>query len=418
MKDKRVVLGVSGGIAAYKAVEVLRGLTQRGADVRVVMTTHATQFVTPLTFHTLSGHPVITDLFPPNPADPLEHIHVVQGEGEKDAADLVVVAPATANLIGKYARGIADDFLTTCLLAAPCPVLLAPAMNQWMLRHPAVQENLARLRQRGVHILDPETGELACLDEGEGRLVEPSIILSAAASILERSGDLRGRRILVTAGPTREPWDAVRVLTNRSSGKMGYALAACAQRRGAEVILVSGPASLPDPPGVEVVRVETAEEMRQAVWRALDNCQAVIKAAAVSDYRPRDPIRQKSQKGPPETTLVLERTADILAELGQRKGNRVLVGFAAETSNSAENAAAKLKAKNLDLVVANSVGGEEETMGADVTRALLLDASGRRTETPALTKTALADIVLDRVREIFEARSSKVFGRTRPRAAG
>lgn len=412
LSGRRIVLGVSGGIAAYKAAEVLRLLVKEGAEVQVIMTRSATEFVGPLTFHTLSGGPVLTDLFPRPPSDPaqdpLEHLWAVQGRGERQKpADLVIVAPATANFLGKYARGIADDFLTTALLAAPCPVLVAPAMNPWMFQHPAVQDNLNRLAERGVTFIGPESGPLASPEEpeGPGRLAEPAAILEAAFSLLARSGDLAGKKVLVTAGPTRERWDAIRFLSNRSSGKMGYALAGAARRRGAEVTLVSGPTSLNPPPGVAARRVESAEEMRRAVLDALAGTDVVIMAAAVADYRPRRTEEGKFKKREGDLTLTLERTADILEEVGRAtgrgRGRPLLVGFAAETEGLAENAKAKLQKKKLDLIVGNWVGGADGAMGSELSSALLIDRTGRQTETPRLTKAALAEVVLDRVRELL-----------------
>jgi phosphopantothenoylcysteine decarboxylase/phosphopantothenate--cysteine ligase len=404
---RRIVLGVSGGIAAYKAVELLRLLIKDGAQVRVIMTRNATEFVGPLTFHTLSGSPVITDLFPSPPQDPLEHLWVVQGRGEREeGADLVIVAPATANFLGKYARGVADDFLTTALLAAPCPVLVAPAMNTWMFQHPAVQDNLNRLIERGVTVVGPESGALASPEEeeGPGRLAEPESIVEAASAILVRSGDLSGKTVLITAGPTREKWDEVRFLSNRSSGKMGYALAKAARQRGAEVTLVSGPTALPPPPGITLVRTESAEDMRRAVLDSLKGVDVVIMAAAVADYRPREAREGKFKKDKGDVTLTLERTADILGEIGQKvrsgTGKPLLVGFAAETENLVENAKLKLQKKNLDLIVANDVSRGEGAMGADLTSAVLIDRQGQTNETPHLTKAALSEIILDRVREL------------------
>ncbi|MFQ5914611.1 MAG: bifunctional phosphopantothenoylcysteine decarboxylase/phosphopantothenate--cysteine ligase CoaBC [Nitrospinota bacterium] len=414
---RRIVLGVTGGIAAYKAVEVLRLLVKEGAQVRVIMTRNATEFVDPLTFHTLSGRPVLTELFPHPPLEPLEHLWAVQGRGDRERApDLAIVAPATANFLGKYARGIADDFLTTALLAAPCPVLVAPAMNTWMLHHPAVQDNLKRLAERGVTLVEAESGALASPEEAEGpgRLAEPETIVEAVSALLVRSGDLAGKKVLVTAGPTRERWDAIRFLSNRSSGKMGYALALAARRRGAEVLLVSGPTSLNSPPGVNLVRVESAEEMRSRVMEALDGTAVVIKAAAVSDYRPLQTEEGKLKKTGGVRTLRLEPTPDILEAIGRkggrgrRKGAPLLVGFAAESENLAANAKAKLQKKKLDLIVANWVGEREGSMGADISEAVLIDRTGREIETGRLTKRALAEVILDRVRELLAENEGRV----------
>ncbi len=410
---RRIVLGVTGGIAAYKAAELLRLLVKEGAQVQVIMTRNATEFVGPLTFHTLSGRPVITDLFPHPAHDPLEHLWVVQGRADREeAADLVIVAPATSNFLGQYARGIADDFLTTALLAAPCAVLLAPAMNTWMFHHPAVQDNLARLAERGVTIVGPESGPLASPEEAEGpgRLAEPETIVEVASALLVRSGDFADKKVLITAGPTRERWDAIRFLSNRSSGKMGYALADAARRRGAVVTLVSGPSSLNPPPGVTIVRVESAEDMRQAVMKVLADTDVLVKAAAVADYRPRRAEEGKLKKGEGELTLILERTPDILDEISRKRkdGKPLLVGFAAETENLVENAKAKLDKKNLDLIVANPVGGSEGSMGTEISSAVLIDCTGRETQTQRLTKPALAEVILDWVRELIAESEGKV----------
>ena len=405
----RIVLGVTGGIAAYKAAEILRLLVKNGARVQVIMTRTAAEFVDPLTFHTLSDQPVLTDAEPP--PEPLDHLWVTQGrEDRQPPADLVIVAPATANFLGKYAWGVADDFLTTALLAAPCPVLIAPAMNPTMLRHPVVQDNLKTLAERGVTIVSPETGPLASSLEGEGpgRLAAPETIVEAASALLVRSGDLTGRKVLITAGPTREKWDAIRFLSNRSSGKMGFALAAVARRRGAEVVLVSGPAALDAPPGVDIVRVESAEEMRRAVLDALPGTDVLIKAAAVADYRPRRTQEDKFKKDDGEVTLILERTTDILDEIGGKPGRPLLVGFAAETEDLAANAKAKLEKKNLDLIVANAVGEDGGAMGSDVSSALLIDRTERTRETGRLTKPALAEVILDQVRDLLGKETGNV----------
>ena len=408
----RIVLGVTGGIAAYKAVEILRLLVNDGARVQVIMTRTAAEFVGPLTFHTLSDQPVLTDAEPP--PDPLDHLWVTQGrEDRQPAADLVIVAPATANFLGKYAWGVADDFLTTALLAVPCPVLIAPAMNPSLLRHPAVQDNLKTLAERGVTIAPPETGPLASSlegggGEGPGRLAAPETIVEAASALLVRSGDLAGRKVLITAGPTREKWDAIRFLSNRSSGKMGFALADVARRRGAEVVLVSGPAALDAPPGVDIVRVESAEEMRRAVLDALSETDVLIKAAAVADYRPRRTQEDKFKKEDGEVTLILERTTDILDEIGGKPDRPLMVGFAAETENLAANAKAKLEKKNLDIIVANAVGEDGGAMGSDVSAAILIDRTGREFETGRMTKPALAEVILDRIRELLGKETGNV----------
>ena len=400
---RRIVLGVSGGIAAYKAVEVLRRLVKEKGDVQVVMTRSATEFVGPLTFRTLSGHPVLSDPFSQPDQDPLDHLWVTQGRREQPPVDLFIIAPATANLLGKYARGIADDFLSTALLAAPCPVLAAPAMNSWMFRNPAVQENMNMLATRGVAFAGPESGPLASPEEteGPGRMAEPETIVEAAARLIAHSGEFTHRRMVITAGPTRERWDAIRYLSNESSGKMGYALAYEARRRGAQVMLISGPTSQPPPAGIDTVRVESAEDMRRAVMDSLDQTDVLIMAAAVADYRPKNSQAGKFKKSGREVTLTLERTQDILGDAGKRTKRPLLVGFAAETEDLIDNARDKLRRKNLDLVVANPVGGADGAMGSDASSAVLLDRDGLQTMVDRLDKNALAAVILDKVRDLL-----------------
>jgi phosphopantothenoylcysteine decarboxylase/phosphopantothenate--cysteine ligase len=384
------VLGVSGGIAAYKAVEVCRRLVDAGAHVAPVLTEDATRFVGALTFSALASEPARTSLF--DSPDPIPHTRLGQ------TADLVLVAPATAKLIGKYAAGISDDLLTATLLATRAPVLLAPAMHTEMWEHAAVQENLAVLRRRGVAVVDPESGRLAGGDVGEGRLAEPARIVAAAEALLS-PGDLSGTRVLITAGGTREPIDPVRFIGNRSSGKMGYALAAVAARRGASVCLVTT-VRRPLPPGaVEEVRVETAAEMAEAVAARFPEVDVVVMAAAVADFRPKvsAPSKLKKAEGAPE--VILEPTPDILAGLGSAKQGQFLVGFAAETEQLVAHATAKLAAKRVDLMVANDVSAADSGFEVDTNRALLITPGGDITELPRMTKTELAEIIWDRVRE-------------------
>jgi phosphopantothenoylcysteine decarboxylase/phosphopantothenate--cysteine ligase len=384
------VLGVSGGIAAYKAVEVCRRLVDAGAHVAPVLTDDATRFIGPLTFSALASEPARTSLFDGPEAIP----HTRLGQ----AADLVLVAPATAKLIGKYAAGISDDLLTATLLATRAPVLLAPAMHTEMWEHAAVQENLAVLRRRGVAVVDPESGRLAGGDVGEGRLAEPARIVAAAEALLS-PGDLTGTRVLVTAGGTREPIDPVRFIGNRSSGKMGYALAAVAARRGASVCLVTT-VRRPIPPGdVEEVRVETAAEMAAAVAARFPAVDVVVMAAAVADFRPKvaAPSKLKKAEGVPE--VILEPTPDILADLGSAKAGQFLVGFAAETEQLVEHARAKMAAKRIDLMVANDVSAADSGFEVDTNRAVLITPGGDTTELPHMTKTELAEAIWDRVRE-------------------
>jgi phosphopantothenoylcysteine decarboxylase/phosphopantothenate--cysteine ligase len=393
LRGRRVVLGVSGGIAAYKAVEVCRRLVDAGAHVAPVLTSDALRFVGELTFSALASEPARTSLF--DSPEPIPHTRLGQ------AADLVVVAPATAKLLGKYAAGISDDLLTATLLATRAPVLVAPAMHTEMWEHPAVQDNLATLRRRGVHVVEPESGRLAGGDVGSGRLAEPARVVAAAAAVLARRGDLAGLRILVTAGGTREAIDPVRFIGNRSSGKMGHAVAAAAAARGAAVTLVTTQAR-PTGAGIgvvpfEVVPVESAQEMADAVLGRFTDVDAVVMAAAVADFRPKlaAPEKLKKRDGVPE--VLLEPTVDILAELGRAKDGQFVVGFAAETERVEANAAEKLAAKRVDLMVANDVSAPDSGFEVDTNRAVLLDPGGAE-DLPLLSKAALADVILDRVR--------------------
>ncbi len=386
-----IVLGVSGGIAAYKAVEVCRRLVDAGVHVVPVLTDDAQRFVGAVTFSALASEPARTSLF--DGPDPIPHTRLGQG------ADLVVVAPATAKLIGKYAAGISDDLLTATLLATRAPVLVCPAMHTEMWEHPAVQENLATLRRRGVHVLEPEAGRLAGGDVGAGRLADPARIAAAALAILEPgAGDLAGVPVLVTAGGTREPIDAVRVITNRSSGKQGYAVAAAAARRGARVTLVTT-VDRPLPPGLaEVVSVETAAEMETAVLARAGAQAVIVMAAAVADFRPKAPSDHKTKKEDGLPEIVLEPTHDFLVDLGAAKPDgQVLVGFAAETDDLLANAADKLRRKRLDLIVGNDVAAVDSGFEVDTNRAVLLDAQGGVETLPLLTKAALAEVIVDRI---------------------
>ncbi|MBI4571850.1 MAG: bifunctional phosphopantothenoylcysteine decarboxylase/phosphopantothenate--cysteine ligase CoaBC [candidate division NC10 bacterium] len=398
LNGKRILLGVTGSIAAYKAVELTRELVKRGAEVQVVMTQAAIRFVTPLTFETLSRQPVLLDMFTLAYGSQIGHIEATA------RADLFVVAPATAHTIARLAHGLADDFLSNIYLASRCPVLVAPAMDSDMYQHAVVQENLARLRERGVHIVGPASGELASGLIGPGRLVEPEEILEAIERLLEPSGDLAGEVVLVTAGPTREPLDPVRYLSNRSSGKMGYAIAEAAGQRGGRVILISGPTALFAPREAEVIRVETAQEMHDAVLAKLDAATVVIKAAAVADYRPKRAATRKLKKDETVPEVTLESTPDILAEVGRRKGRRILVGFAAETEDLVVNARKKLQRKNLDLMVANDISQPGAGFDADTNVVKILDAQGGVEELPLQAKRSVADRILDRVVELLKRR--------------
>jgi phosphopantothenoylcysteine decarboxylase/phosphopantothenate--cysteine ligase len=388
LEGRTVVVGVTGGIACYKACELVRQLVAAGMQVRVVMTANAQQFVTPLTLQTLSGHPVATETFSLTQESEIGHIRLA------DSADVVVIAPATANALAKLAAGIADDLLSTVLLATRAPLVLAPAMNVHMWEHPAVQENLARLVARGARVVGPASGALACGYEGAGRLADPAEIVEAVAAALAPQ-DLAGEHVLVTAGPTEEPLDPVRYLSNRSSGKMGYALARAARRRGAEVTLVSGPAALAAPPGVSIVRVESARDMARAVGEAFGAATVVIMCAAVADYRPRRALPRKLKKSAASLTLELERNPDILASLAARKGRRLLVGFAAETHDLTTEARRKLRAKRLDLIVANDVTAPGAGFGSDTNQVRLFDAVGGDEEIPLLPKAEVAERILD-----------------------
>ncbi len=389
---KGVILGISGGIAVYKAVEILRRLSERGIRVQVVMTAHARKFVAPLTFQALSGQRVITSLFDPQNGSEVEHIHL------RREYDLLLVAPATANILGKFAQGIADDFLSTLYLAWNKELIVAPAMNAEMWRHAAVRRNLELLRERGVRVVDPEEGFLACGDVGAGRLADPVRIADQALQALEKTGDLCGKTVLVNAGPTVEAIDPVRFLSNRSSGKMGYALAAEAARRGARVILVSGPVSLAPPAGVEKIPVVSAAEMGEAMDRLFPDADIAILAAAVCDYAPKQAAPQKiKNREQPELRLELKATRDILAGLGKKKTRQLLVGFAAETENLMDNARRKLAEKNVDLLVANDVSSRDSGLESDYNRVTLLFRDGSSREIPRMPKSEVARAILDAV---------------------
>jgi phosphopantothenoylcysteine decarboxylase/phosphopantothenate--cysteine ligase len=393
----RITLGVTGGVAAYKAAELVRLLQQDGFTVEVVMTRGAREFITPLTFAALSGQKVITDLFEKsssgeaNVESAIEHIAVAQ------RSDLLLVAPATADILAKFARGMADDFLTTLYLATTAPVIVAPAMNVNMWNHPATQENVEMLRARGVKIVNPDEGYLACGMTGAGRLAGQQEIVAAVRQTLHTQKDFEGETMLITAGPTCEDLDPVRYLTNRSSGKMGYAVAAAAARRGAKVSLVSGPVNLETPAGVERVAVRTAEEMRHSVVDRLPESTIAIFAAAVADYRPAETQTEKMKRNKEPLTIRLEPTPDILAEAAQAKGDRLIVGFAAETEHVAENARKKLAAKNVDLIVANDVTAEGAGVDHDTNIVTLFSRDGRDLALPKLAKSAVAQRILDEV---------------------
>ena len=397
----KVALGVSGGIAAYKAIEVLRGLQRAGCDVRVAMTKRACEFIQPLTFRALSGAHVVVDDYAPDNPDPIAHITFSQ------SVDLFVIAPATANIIAKFANGVADDFITSTYLASTAPVLVAPAMNTTMLLHPATQRNLAKLRADGVTIIEPDAGEMACGTVGPGRLSEPQQIVNAALELLKSSKkkDLSGERMLITVGATREEIDPVRFISNRSSGKMGYAIAAAARARGADVTVVAGATTAVPPEGIKLIEVRTAAQMAAAVQHEIKAATIFIGAAAVADYRPAKVAEQKIKKTDDTLTLTLERTADILSQVAASRTNGLIViGFAAETENVVANAEQKLKSKDLDAIVANDVTRADA--GFDTpTNAVTIVTKDKVLELPLLQKTEVAHRVLDVASELRATKS-------------
>ena len=398
LSGKRILLGVTGSIAAYKAVDILRRLSERGAEVRVAMTEHAARFVSPLTFETLSGMAVLYDEFRGGERTAIGHIEITNG------LDAALVAPATANVIGKLAAGIADDSLTSALMALGCPLLIAPAMNDRMYCNPVLRQNIAGLKAVGVRFIDPETGNLACGVTGQGRLAETDRIIGELASLLLPQ-DLAGHNVLVTAGPTREQIDAVRFISNPSTGKMGYALAAATKERGANVVLISGPTQLAPPPGVTVVPVVSAGEMHDAVMERVSDIDIVIMAAAVSDFRPLRSAGRKIKKEDAPDVLQLERTVDILSKLGKAGGTRLLVGFAAETDAVEQNALKKLRDKNLDLIVMNDILRPGSGFGTDTNAVTILDRAGKRYELPTLPKREAARSIVNVVVDLMKQRT-------------
>ena len=398
LRDKTIVLGVTGGIAAYKAAEIASQLTQAGAKVSVIMTEEALQFISAVTFRALTGRPVVTEMFDLASEFSIEHVSLAK------AADVVVIAPATANIIAKLAAGIADDMLCCTVLATRAPVLIAPAMETNMYANPITRDNLSKLKARNFVIVGPATGWLASGKEGLGRLADVNDIIGSIRQVLDRGADLTGRHIVVTAGGTQEPIDPVRYLSNRSSGKMGYALAEAARDRGAEVTLITAPASLSEPAGINVIRVGTAEEMRQAVENASPRADALVMAAAVADYRPIKAAKDKIKKGKAGLTLELECTPDIL---GSVKGNFIKVGFAAESSNLVENAREKLKQKQLDFIVANDITASDSGFGTDTNRVTIIDRKGKIDSLPLLPKREVAERVLDEVAALLPKLKSR-----------
>jgi phosphopantothenoylcysteine decarboxylase/phosphopantothenate--cysteine ligase len=392
LSNKTIILGITGSIAAYKAAEIASQLTQAGAKVNVIMTKEAIEFISPFTFWAITGRPVVTKMFDLASEFSIEHISLAK------AADIVVIAPATANIIAKLAAGIADDMLCCTVLATKAPVLIAPAMETNMYNNPATQDNLSKLKARNFVIIAPATGWLASGKEGLGRLADINDIIGSIRQVLGRGRDLAGKHIVVTAGGTQEPIDPVRYISNHSSGKMGYALAEAARDRGANVTLVTAPASLTEPVGVDVVKVNTAQEMRQAVENVTPQAEALVMAAAVADYRPTKVSKDKIKKGEAGLTLELECTTDIL---GSVKGNFIKVGFAAESSNLVENAKQKLKQKGLDLIVANDITASDSGFGADSNRVTIIDREGKIDSLPLMAKREVADKILDRVAELL-----------------
>ncbi|MGI5838359.1 MAG: bifunctional phosphopantothenoylcysteine decarboxylase/phosphopantothenate--cysteine ligase CoaBC [bacterium] len=396
LRGKTILFGVTGGIAAYKAVDVVSQLRKAGSEVLVIMTAAATRLVSPLTFQTLSHNPVYTDMWAEPKRWAVEHIALAE------RADIFMIVPATANIIGKIAGGIADDLLATTVMATQAPVLIAPAMNVNMYENPITQTNLRKLVGLGYHIIEPDTGILASGASGKGRLPETAVLVDAAVRLLGASADFTGKRVLVTAGPTREAIDPVRHLSNPSTGKMGYAVAEAARDRGAHVVLISGPTHLPAPAGVETMQIKSAVDMYNAVIANYEAADIIIKSAAVSDYRPVRAAAEKIKKSEGKMIIELERNPDILYELGQRKGDRILVGFAAETNDVLANAVAKYRKKNLDLIVANDVTQEGAGFAGDTNIVSIIDREGNVEALPQLTKRQVAEKLLDRVRELMK----------------
>jgi phosphopantothenoylcysteine decarboxylase/phosphopantothenate--cysteine ligase len=398
LSNKTIVLGITGSIAAYKAAEIASQLTQAGAKVNVIMTKEAIQFISPITLRAITGRAVVTKMFDLASELSIGHVSLAK------AADIVVIAPATANIIAKLAAGIADDMLCCTVLATKAPVVIAPAMETDMYNNPITQDNLSKLKARNFMIIGPATGWLASGNEGPGRLADINDIMDSIRQVLQRSGDLADKHIVVTAGGTQEPIDPVRYISNRSSGKMGYALAEAARDRGAKVTLVTAPASLPEPVGVDVIKVNTAQEMRRAVEKVTPQADALVMAAAVADYRPTKAAKDKIKKGEAGLTLKLECTPDIL---GSVKGNFIKVGFAAESSNLMKNAKQKLKQKGLDFIVANDITANDSGFGTDTNRVAIIDREGKIDSLPLLAKREVAERVLDKVVEFLPKPKSR-----------
>jgi len=395
LKGKKIVLGITGGIAAYKAAELTRALIKEGAQVRVIMTKNATEFISPLTLQTLSNNIVYTEIYSPPEQYDMAHIALAE------FADAFVIAPATGNIIGKIASGIADDLLSTTIMAAVKPTLICPAMNDKMLANPIVQENINKLKNYKYIIMESGVGELACKTKGAGRLPEISEIVEEIERLLTPQ-NLAGEKILITAGPTEEPLDPVRFITNLSSGKMGYALARVARRHGAQVTLITGPTNLSLPSVENIIKVRTAQEMHKAVIDNYKKSTVIIKAAAVADYRPKIFVKEKIKKDNKPRAIELERNPDIIAEIGQNKKNIVLVGFAMETKNLLANAREKLKKKNMDLIVANSLREEGAGFQTDTNKITIIDREGDVQSLPVMTKIEAAEKILEKVEELLK----------------
>ncbi|MBL7125289.1 MAG: bifunctional phosphopantothenoylcysteine decarboxylase/phosphopantothenate--cysteine ligase CoaBC [Dehalococcoidales bacterium] len=398
LANKTVILGITGSLAAYKAADIASKLTQAGARVEVIMTESATRFIAPLTLRNITGRPVVTDMFELASEFSIEHVALAE------AADVVAIAPATASLIARLAAGISDDMLTVTVLATKAPVILAPAMNVNMFENSITQDNLAKLKARGFTIIDPAYGRLASGKIGLGRLADVDKIIGTIKQVLGRGGDLAGKRMVVTAGGTQEPIDPVRHIGNRSSGKMGYAIAEAARDRGATVTLVTAPTSLPEPVGMEVVHIETAAQMKEAVAEATSQADALIMAAAVADYQPKSAAKAKIKKETPSLTLELIRTPDILTEV---KGDFLKVGFAAESEDIVANARQKLEKKQLDIIVANDITDADSGFGVDTNKVTLIDRDGKVENLPLLTKREVADRILDRVVELLAKKARR-----------
>ena len=396
LKDKTVVIGVSGGIAVYKTLDVISRLRKLGVNVNVIMTKSATEFVTPLSFQSLSQNYVVCDMFEDPKTWDVEHISLAK------RADVFLIAPATANVIGKIANGIADDMLTTTVMATKAKVLIAPAMNTNMYENPILQRNINTLKELGYNFVEPESGRLACGDTGKGKLASPETIVDEVVKLLSKDQDLKGKSIIVTAGPTVESIDPMRYITNRSTGKMGYSIAKEAIERGADVTLITGPTNLTPPQNLKkLVKIESAKDMYEAVLENLDENDVVIKSAAVADYKPKNYSNKKIKKSDDDLVIELDRNKDIAQEIGKIKNNKILVGFAAETNDLIENASLKIKKKNLDFIVANDLTKEGAGFGVDTNIVKIIDKEGNITEYPKMKKEEVAIIILDKIQELL-----------------